>query len=185
MTNVAVVGLRAEAMAILASEAIATADVAVRAAAAAAGVETNAGHMQTTSMLPTPTETSLLRNGSDSDQCDHTSCIYERAAVVAAGGVNAVRATITRIVRPAVLLRPTTMLTTPTTATMCRPTSRSCLKSRNVDPRMAEASVAVRITTPKTRMLVKLARHMPSSQVRVALAPNDIIRKRLTLAILP
>jgi hypothetical protein len=50
---------------------------------------------------------------------------------------------------------------------------------------MTEASVAVRITTPETRMLVKLARHMPSSQVRVALAPNDIIRKRLTLAILP
>jgi hypothetical protein len=183
MTNVAVVGVRAEAMAVLASEAIATADVAVR--AAAAGVETNAAHMQTTSMLPTPTETSLLRNGSDSDQCDHTSCIYERAAVVAAGGVNAVRAIIKRIVRPAVLLRPTTMLTTPTTATMCRPTSRSCLKSRNVDPRMAEASVAVRITTPETRMLVKLARHMPLSQVCVALAPNDIIRKRLTLAILP
>jgi hypothetical protein len=55
MTNVAVVGVRAEAMAVLASEAVATADVAMR--AAAAGEETNAAHMQTTSMLPTPTET--------------------------------------------------------------------------------------------------------------------------------
>jgi hypothetical protein len=50
---------------------------------------------------------------------------------------------------------------------------------------MAEASVTAYITTPETRMLVKLARHMPSSQVRVALAPNNIIRNRLTLAMLP
>jgi hypothetical protein len=123
MTNVAVVGVRVEAMAVLASEAVAAAEVAVR--AAVAGVETNVAHMQTTSMLPTLTETSLRMNGSDSDQCGRTSCNYERAAAVAAGGVNAVRATITQIVRPAVLLQPTTILTTPTTATMCRPTSRS------------------------------------------------------------
>ena len=161
MTNLAAVGVRAEAMAVLASEAIAAADVAMR--AAAADVETNAAHMQTTSKLPTLTETSLLMNGSDSDRCDHTSCNCERAAAVAAGGVNAVRATITQIVRPAVLLRPTTTLTTPITATMCRPTSRSCPKSRNVDPIMAEASVATRKTTPETRMLVKLKRHMTSS----------------------
>ena len=93
MTNLAAVGVRAEAMAVLASEAIAAADVAMRAAAAdvamraaAADVETNAAHMQTTSKLPTLTETSLLMNGSDSDRCDHTSCIYERAAVVAREG---------------------------------------------------------------------------------------------------
>ena len=183
MTNVAAVGVLAEVTAVLASEAVAAADVAVR--AAAAGVEMNDAHMQTTSMLPTLTETSLLMNGSDSDQCDLTSCNCERAAAAAAGGANAVRATTTQIVRPTVLLRPTTILTTPIMATMCRPTSRSCPKSRNADPKMAEASVAVRITTPETRMLVTPARHMPSFQVRVAPAPNDIIRKRLTLAILP
>jgi hypothetical protein len=183
MTNVAAADVRAEVMAVLASVAVATADVAVR--AAAAGVEKNAAHMRTTSTLPTLTGTSLPMNGSDSDQCDHTSCNYVRAAAEAAEGVNVVRTTITQVVRQAVLLRPTTILTTPVTATMCRPTSRLCPKSRNVVPRMAEASVAAHIITPETRMLVKLARHMPSSQVRVALAPNDIIRNRLTLAMLP
>jgi hypothetical protein len=108
---------------------------------------TNASHMRTTMILPTPTGILLRTSGNASGRCVHMSFSYETAAVVAAEVATRAIRGATRIEPQAVYLQRIRTQTIPPTRRMCRQTSRSCPKSLSKDLRTVGVS-AMALTIP-------------------------------------
>jgi hypothetical protein len=147
---------------------------------------TNASHMQTTLISPTPTGILLRTSGNASGLCVRMSCSYETAAVVAVEEATRVTRAIsgaTQIEPRAVYLQRIRTLTIPPTRQMCRQTSRSCPKSLSEDLRTVGVS-AVAFTIPDSERPMVHVRYKQSSRVHDDRAPNSIIPKTLPLATL-